>query len=64
MNKFISAIKAFAAEERGITAIEYGLMAALIGLALSTGAGKLGTSLTTAFETIGNAITNHSNSIT
>lgn len=58
MNKFTSAVKAFAADENGVTAIEYGLMAALIGLALVTGAGDLGTALGKAFTSIGTKVTN------
>ena len=57
MSNFISAVKAFATDEDGITAIEYGLMAALIGLAIVTGATALGTSLSTAFTTVGTKIT-------
>jgi pilus assembly protein Flp/PilA len=40
-------------DEKGATAIEYGLIAALIALALVVGAGTLGTSLDTAFTDIG-----------
>jgi pilus assembly protein Flp/PilA len=58
MSNFISAVKAFATDEDGITAIEYGLMAALIGLAIVGGAGALGTSLSDAFKAIGTKITN------
>ena len=39
--------------ERGATAIEYGLLAALVGVALFAGAQILGTSLDTLFNTIG-----------
>jgi pilus assembly protein Flp/PilA len=34
MSNFISAIKTFAADENGVTAIEYGLIAALIGVGI------------------------------
>jgi pilus assembly protein Flp/PilA len=56
MNKFTSAVKAFVADENGVTAIEYGLMAALIGLVLATGAGLLGQDLSDAFTKIGSTI--------
>jgi pilus assembly protein Flp/PilA len=58
MSNFISAVKAFTADEDGITAIEYGLMAALIGLALVGGAAALGDSLSDALKAVGNKITN------
>jgi pilus assembly protein Flp/PilA len=38
--------------ERGATAIEYGLLAALVGVALFAGAQALGESLSTLFDTI------------
>lgn len=42
----------FMNDESGATAIEYGLIAALISVALITGATTLGTSLNKAFTTI------------
>jgi pilus assembly protein Flp/PilA len=36
----------------GVTAIEYGLIAALIALAIITGATAVGTSLDTLFDTV------------
>jgi pilus assembly protein Flp/PilA len=39
--------------ERGAAAIEYGLLAALVGVALFAGASVLGVSLSTLFDTIG-----------
>jgi pilus assembly protein Flp/PilA len=42
MSKFISAVKAFAADENGVTAIEYGLIASLIGIAIVGAATALG----------------------
>ena len=42
----------FAQDESGATAIEYGLIAALIALAITAGAGALGTSLGNAFTKI------------
>lgn len=52
MNKFTSAVQAFLADEEGVTAIEYGLIAALIGVALTAGATTLGTDLNDAFDKI------------
>lgn len=42
----------FMNEESGATAIEYGLIAALISVALITGATALGNSLNTQFNTL------------
>ncbi len=38
--------------ERGVTAIEYGLLAALVAVAIIVGAGLLGTALNGTFTTI------------
>ena len=45
-------LKRFKNDESGATAIEYGLIAALIGVGIITAAGALGTSLTGVFENI------------
>lgn len=42
----------FAKDESGATAIEYGLIAALIGVAIVGAAGEVGTQLKTLFGTI------------
>ncbi len=42
----------FIKDESGATAIEYGLIAALIALAIMVGAGAVGTSLGTKFNSI------------
>ena len=52
MSNFISAVKTFAADENGVTAIEYGLIAALIGVAAAATAETLGQSLSKLFTTI------------
>ena len=46
-------ITRFAKDESGATAIEYGLIAALVAVAAIAGMSKLGGSLGTAFNTIG-----------
>jgi pilus assembly protein Flp/PilA len=56
MSRFIPAVKAFIQEEDGITAIEYGLIAALVGVAIVTGATLLGGNLNTLFSAIGNKL--------
>ena len=42
----------FAKDESGATAIEYGLIATLIGVAIIVGAGLVGTNLNTLFTSI------------
>jgi pilus assembly protein Flp/PilA len=53
MSKFISQ---FINDESGATAIEYGLIAALIAVVIIAGVGALGTSLNTTFENISGAL--------
>ncbi len=43
-------------DESGATAIEYGLIAALIGVAIITGARSLGTALNNKFSSIANTV--------
>jgi pilus assembly protein Flp/PilA len=50
----------FRKDESGATAIEYGLIAALISVALIAGASTLGNSLSTTFNTISSKMTNAS----
>jgi len=44
----------FVKDESGATAIEYGLIAALIALAIMVGAGALGNNLNSKFQQIAN----------
>ncbi|PZO77233.1 MAG: Flp family type IVb pilin [Mesorhizobium amorphae] len=53
MTKLVSR---FLKDESGATAIEYGLIAALIAIAIMVGAGQLGESLNTKFEEISTAV--------
>jgi pilus assembly protein Flp/PilA len=46
----------FANDESGATAIEYGLIAALIGVTIITAATALGTNLSTTFNTISTSV--------
>jgi pilus assembly protein Flp/PilA len=48
----------FVKDESGATAIEYGLIAALIALAIMVGAGTLGNSLNNQFMGISGALNN------
>jgi pilus assembly protein Flp/PilA len=49
---FLQKVKRFFADERGSNAIEYGLIASLIAVAIITAVTAVGTELTTLFETI------------
>ena len=49
-------ITRFVKDESGATAIEYGLIAALIALAIMVGAGKVGNELADKFEGIASKI--------
>ncbi|RAZ75914.1 Flp family type IVb pilin [Mesorhizobium atlanticum] len=51
-------IARFVKDESGATAIEYGLIAALIALAIMVGASSLGTALNTKFNAIATAVNN------
>lgn len=46
----------FMKDESGATAIEYGLIAALISVALIAGASTLGSSLNTTFDKLGDKV--------
>ena len=49
-------IARFVKDESGATAIEYGLIAALIALAIMVGAGQLGNALNAKFTAIGTTL--------
>ncbi|TFW31568.1 Flp family type IVb pilin [Massilia horti] len=50
MSKIASAVKAFIDDENGVTAIEYGLIASLVGVAMVTAADALGLKIKAVFE--------------
>ncbi|RIK99079.1 MAG: Flp family type IVb pilin [Burkholderiales bacterium] len=52
MVRFIEATRRFAQDEEGVTAIEYGLIAALIAVAIIVGAQAVGTNLNGLFNYI------------
>jgi pilus assembly protein Flp/PilA len=56
MSTITSAVKAFVADENGVTAIEYGLIAALIGVAMAGAAATLGDKIESAFNYVTSAI--------
>ena len=49
--------KRFAQDESGATAIEYGLIAALVAVAIITALTTLGTDLTNTFTSVSDALT-------
>lgn len=52
MNKFSLAAKSFVLDEHGVTAIEYGLIAALIAVVIITAVALVGTNLKAIFAKI------------
>ncbi|HEX8785018.1 MAG TPA: Flp family type IVb pilin [Telluria sp.] len=56
MSNFTSAVKAFMDDENGVTAIEYGLIAALIGVTIVTASGNVKTALQNAFNYVAGQI--------
>lgn len=52
MSKVFSVVQSFIADENGVTAIEYGLIAALVGVAVVAAAGKLGDQLNATFNAV------------
>ena len=54
----IAQFRAFLAEETGATAIEYGLIAALVSVAAVAALGNLGQSLATMFGTVSTELDN------
>ena len=56
MNKFLNATRRFLRDEEGVTAIEYGLIAALIAVVIITAVGLVGTDLNVVFNRIATAL--------
>jgi len=54
----MSFVQRFLKNESGATAVEYGLIAALIGVVIIAGAGALGSALNTKFTNIGSTVAN------
>jgi pilus assembly protein Flp/PilA len=53
MQKFMKGVNRFIRHEEGVTAIEYGLLAALIAVMIIAGATLIGTQLDAIFNYIG-----------
>ncbi len=58
MEKFILATRRFLRDEEGVTAIEYGLIAALIAVVIIAAVALIGTNLTLIFNKIAGCLTN------
>jgi pilus assembly protein Flp/PilA len=56
MSMFLKNLKALARDERGVTALEYGLIAGLVAVAIVGSVKALGTTLTTTFTAIAAAL--------
>jgi len=57
MEKFVLATRRFMRDEEGVTAIEYGLIASLIAVAIIVAAQLVGTNLATLFTDIAGCLT-------
>ena len=56
MSMFLTNLKALAKDERGVTALEYGLIAGLVAVVIVTSVKALGSTLTTTFTSIAAAL--------
>ena len=56
MLTFFNRLGALAKDERGVTALEYGLIAGLVAVVIVTSVTALGTKLTTTFTSISAAL--------
>jgi pilus assembly protein Flp/PilA len=54
----MSFVQRFLKNESGATAVEYGLIAALIGVVIIAGASTLGNAINSKFATIGASVSN------
>ncbi len=57
MKQFMTAVKKFVEDEEGVTAIEYGLIAALIAVGISVALIAVRTGLSTLFNNIATCVT-------
>lgn len=56
MNKFIFSAKRFIRDEEGVTAIEYGLIAALIAIVIIVAVAAAGTNLKAVFQHVADCL--------
>ncbi|HJV62335.1 MAG TPA: Flp family type IVb pilin [Albitalea sp.] len=54
--RVVQSLKQFVRDEQGVTAIEYGLIASLISVAIVAIAGQVGTALVGVFTTVRDAL--------
>ena len=52
MSKFVTAVRSFVSDEEGVTALEYGMIAALIAAVIVMSVGEVGTGVKGAFDKI------------
>lgn len=52
LSKFVNAVKTFGQDEEGVTAIEYGLIAALIAVVIITSVTLVGSKLAALFTAV------------
>ena len=57
MSQMISMARGLVADKKGVTALEYGVIAAIIVVGLVTVLGPVSSGLSTAFTAVGNALT-------
>lgn len=57
MKTIFTAVQAFIADEDGVTAIEYGLIAALVGVAMAAAAKLLGAEIGKTFDFVADELT-------
>ena len=57
MLRFFNTFRVLKSDRRGVTALEYGLIAAVMGALIVTAFTTLGTNMGTAFTTIGSVLT-------
>lgn len=58
MNQLVPAVKRFLNDEEGVTAIEYGLIAALIAVVIITAVTLVGENLSNTFQLIADTLAN------
>jgi pilus assembly protein Flp/PilA len=63
MLRFFNRFRTLKGDRRGVTALEYGLIAAVMGALIVTAVTSLGTSMGTAFTTIGTVLTSKATSM-
>jgi pilus assembly protein Flp/PilA len=57
MKTIFTAVQAFIADEDGVTAIEYGLIAALVGVGMAVAAKALGAEISATFTAVTTKLT-------